>query len=125
MGLGACSVQEPLGIHAVGVAVGVGVTDGAAQTSWINCSLSMFPPSAWNACPTVAPTSWSFAANISGRDVQVLVAGSQAIALLLMAKLTSPPVSSHLPLYAPEAAAERPPGRSAMAASSQVSVLGS
>ena len=60
-----------------------------------------------------------------GRLLHVFVAGSQAIALVLMAKLTSPPASSHLPLYAPEAAAERPAGRSAIAASSQVSVLGS
>ena len=59
------------------------------------------------------------------RFVQVLVGGSQAITLLLVAKLTSPPASSHLPLYAPEAAAERPAGRSAIAASSQVFVPGS
>jgi hypothetical protein len=47
------------------------------------------------------------------------------MALVLMAKLTSPPASIHLPLYAPDAAAERPAGKSAIAISSQVFVLGS
>jgi hypothetical protein len=59
------------------------------------------------------------------RSLQVLVAGSQAIALLLMAKLTSPPASIHLPLYAPDAAADRPAGKSTIEASSHVLVVGS
>ena len=58
-----------------------------------------------------------------GRSHQVFVAGSHAIALVLTAKFTSPPVSTHLPLKAPEAAAERPAGRSAIAV--HVSVFGS
>jgi hypothetical protein len=33
-----------------------------------------------------------------GKSLKVLVAGSQAITLLLIAKLTSPPASIHLPL---------------------------
>ena len=47
---------------------------------------------------TVAPASKSQACGISGKLLQVLVAGSHAITLLLIAKLTSPPASRHLPL---------------------------
>ena len=95
------AVAVAVGVN-VAVAVGVGVD--VAQVS-VYCWLSLvgvpgaeLPGDGVEGLPGRRASEIIAGLYHFGRLFQVLVAGSQAITLVLMAKLTSPPASSHLPL---------------------------